>query len=343
MKHILILLGLMALGLPAFAQNQNPDLSFYISFSALSNSPPNSALGGSAGYFRVKLPFLPGMPTYTNRLELGINVPAPPEDVCIWEKQEDGSFLPVTEVTNLFGDADNGYYLDQPFTLSPDQVHSLISGNWYVAVDFGSSNYIGNLAPQYAFANGPTAIADSPTAYPNTEYSYTAIALNNRTASVVFDGSHSMDPFYLPIQYFWTGWAGIYAGGDSIFTSTNVLTTNVFELGSYIIGLQASDSIADGQPHYLDLQVITAGQTVSALISNIQTTPMPKFQKQVLINVLSTAAKGFNRGNMNQGRFELEFYEQLVRASHFDSTLTFFLLQPAQQIIDAFSATGKRR
>ncbi len=318
-------------------------MPFYISFSALSNSPPNSELGGSAGYFRVKLPFLPGMPTYTNRLEVGFSSPAPPEDAWILEKQEDGSFLPVTEVTNLFGDASNGYYLDQPLALSIDQVQSLIAGNWYAEVDFGSSNYLGNLAPQPAFGTGPTAAVKFPPPIPYSPSSYTAIALDNRTARVVFDGSPSTDPFYLPMQYSWTGWAGYFTSGDPVFTGTQILTTNVFEVGTYIISLQVSDSMADGHPHYFSLQVATPCQAMNPLISVVQRMSLPKMLKKVLLDVLSASAADFDRGNMNKGLMGLQLYERLVKASHFSAEMTFFLTSPAQPIIDAFSVPGKKR
>lgn len=332
MKRVLIVLGLMALILRGMAQNQLPDMSFYIGFSALSNSLPNPGLLGGANYYRETIPNLPGMPTYTNRLEIFFyGSPGMPEDTWILEKQEDGSLSPVAKLTNQ--------WTPLTLTLNRKQIHSLIEGNWYEEADFGDGNYyIGNLAPQYAFAQGPKATMIFPPAMgENTVDGYTAISPNNRTVKYVFDGSHCTDPFYLPMNYLWSGWSGDYASGVPIFTSTNIMAKHVFELGTYIISLQADDIIANGQPFYFYLQVITAGQAVDSLISGIQTTPIPKYKERVLINVLSSAKTLFNHGAMVWGCFELENYKNIVRSSHFGSNLTSYLLQPAQLITDALN------
>jgi len=338
MRRILVFLGLMTLAMRAMAQSQIPDMPFFISFSPLSGSPPNSEMWGLANYYRVKLPPpVPNLPTYTNQLEVFIRLPALPEDAWIEEKETDGSLAPVAEVTNLIEDV-YGFYFQQLLTLTTNQIHSLIEGNWYAEVDFGESNYLGNLAPQYGFANGPTAVMIFPPPQGmNIAGGYTVISPNNRTARFVFDGSHCTDPFYLPMQYFWTGWAGYLMQGAPVFTNTGILATNVFALGPYVICLEVNDSIANGKPLYFTLQVITAGQAVNSIISDIQSSTMPKNKMRLLTDVLSTAAGLFNHGQMARGCFELEVYKKLVSASHFNSAMTFYLSQPAQDILDAFS------
>jgi hypothetical protein len=37
---------------------------------------------------------------------------------------------------------------------------------------------------------------------------FTVISPNNRTAKVVLDGSLCTDPYYLPMQFFWTCYTG---------------------------------------------------------------------------------------------------------------------------------------
>ncbi|HKW30160.1 MAG TPA: hypothetical protein VJT54_12555 [Verrucomicrobiae bacterium] len=339
MKRILVFLGLIIPALRGIAQSGTPDMPFFISFSGLSDSPSNSVLSGEAEYNRVKQPppLVPIDSTYTNRLDVFIKLPAPPEEAWILEKEADGSLSPVAPVTNLIEDANYGLYFQQAFSLTTNQIDSLIEGNWYAEVDFGDSNYLGNLAPQYGFANGPKAVMVFPPVIGmNVPIGYTVISPNNRTARFVFDGSHCVDPFYLPMQYFWTGWAGYSGVGDPIFTDTGMKATNVFELGPYFIRLQVNDIIANGQPFYFSLQVITAGQAVDLLISDVQSSGIPEHNKRVLVRVLSTAAALFNHGDMLRGRTELEVYQKLVESLHLDSTLTYNLTQPAQDIIDVF-------
>jgi hypothetical protein len=342
MKQILIFLGVMTLAMRGIAQSGIPDMVFFVSFSGISGSPSNSVLWGEAEYNRVEqIPTLPIYQVYTNRLDVFIRLPALPENAWILEKEADGSFLRVAQVTNLIVDAIYGPYGQQSLTLTTNQIYSLIEGNWYAEVDFGDSNYIGNLAPQYELANGPKVVMVFPPINGYPSRSYFVISPNNRNARFDFDGSHCVDPFYLPMQFFWTGWAGYDLSGTPIFADTGMDAVNVFAIGSYTIRLQVNDIIENGQPFYFGLQVITAGQAADTIISDIQSSGISEYKKRVLIRVLSTAEALFNHGHMVRGRFELEVYKNIVRASHFDSTLTFNLLQPAQDIIDALGFDGR--
>jgi hypothetical protein len=333
MKHVLVFLGLMTLAVRGIAQSQIPDMPFFISFLPLSGSPTNSEIWGLANYYRVEQPppYLPNYPTYTNRLEVFINLPAPPKGAWVLEQEEDGSFITVMELTN---------YL----TLTTNQIHSLIEGNWYAEVDFGESNYLGNLAPQYYAVNGPKVVMNFPPVIGDrVANGYTLISPNNHNAKFVFDGSHCEDPFYLPMQFFWTGWAGYVDAGTPVFTGKGMLETNVFELGPYLIRLQVNDSIVNGQPFYFYLSVITASEAVNLLISDIQNSVLTTNQRRIVIRVLSKAAVQFDKGHMAQGCSELEVYKILVKTLHFDSPLTHNLTQPAQDIISAFSFDDHKR
>lgn len=209
-------------------------------------------------------------------------------------------------------------------------------------MDFGASNYLGNLAPQYAFANGPKVVMDMPPFLGHPTISYWVISPNNRAARFVLDGSHCVDPYYLPMQFSWGGWTAAdfdLNWTNPIFTASGMFATRIFPLGSYVIGLQVNDPIVNDKPYYFPLQVITAGQAVDMIIPDIQSSGMPDSQKQVLIRVLSTAEALFNRGNMVQGCFALEAYQRLVKSLHLGwpgSAFTDNLTQQAQDIIDVF-------
>jgi hypothetical protein len=321
----------MSLAWSGYAQSQPPDLDLFVNFIAISNSPPPpQGLSGQALYDRI----LPGMSTYTNLLEVHVGFPTTPKDGWILEMEADGSFTPVTELSDPY----NFGYFYKWVTLTTNQIHSMIAGSLYVEVDFGESNYLGNLTPQYAFAKGPTAKVIIPTPLgPNTANGYTAISPNNHTAKLVFDGSHCTDPYYLPMQYSWVGYAGYYSLDPSviIFTATNVMATNVFSLGYYNISLQARDVVAAGDPFYINLQVITAGKAVDLFIPLLQAESLSDNTKQVMTKVLSNAASLFNHGLMEPGCAELEFYEQMVKAAQLNSRETTYLLRPMQDVIDA--------
>lgn len=335
MRRIVIILGLMSLAWPAMAQNQTPDMPFTISFSALSNSPPTpGGLSGLAAYYRTTKPFLPGMPSFTNLLEVFIGLPATPVSAWVLEQQADGSFTPVVELTDPYH---NGYF-DQNVLLTTNQIYSMIAGNLYAEVDFDDGSYLGNFAPQYAFVPGPTVKMIFPTPIgDNIPSGYTAISPNNHTARVVLDGSHCTDPFYLPIQFSWIAYAGYFWDPSQIvFTGTNMMATNVYKLGFYNISLQVADVIATNRPYGFSLRVITAGQAVNTFIPLMRETTMPPAQRLALTEVLSGAASLFNQGQMAQGCAALEVYKQLVKAGHFDDRAAYVLQRPMQDVLDAF-------
>jgi len=340
MKRLIVSLGLLVLALPGIAQVPYiVNMGFNISFSALSNSPPpDNSIFGSAEYSRLKLwsPYgnQPPITYYTNDLDVYVQSTTPMEDAWILERETDGSFTPVIEVTNSVPSV----FLGQSLTLTTNQVHSLIAGNWYVEVDFDGSNYMGNLVPNYAYAIGPSPVVTIPPDDQNIIWSATVISPNNRTAKVIFDASNSTDPFYLPMQYYWTIYTNMFFDPSAImFTNTGVVVTNVLEVGVYYIGLQVNDSIANGLPFEFVVQVVTPGQAVDSFISDyLQTSTVPNNKKRILINTLSIAAAFFNRGQMARGVAKLEEYKRMVRAFHFDSTERSTLLQPVQDILDAF-------
>jgi hypothetical protein len=323
------------------------DAEFYTNLQPISNSPP-ADLWVYAGYYYEKqwppYPY-PSSYTLTNDFDIYVPLPAPAEDGWILEKEEDGSLTPVLEVTNLIDDETLGYFIEQSFTLTTNEIHSLIAGDWYLEVDFDGSNYIGNLVPSFYFANGPTVVMKFPPVKgmvnPN---GYTVISPNNRTAKVVLDGSLCTDPYYLPMQFFWAGYTNWPLDSSTLaFTDTNMIATNILTIGLYTVRLQVDDSVVNGWPFYFYVNVITAGQAIDSFVSDLRASTIPSNKKQILISMLSTSVTLFNRGQMAQGCAKLEEYKKLVKAFHLDSAETAWLLQPAQDILDAFNNVERQQ
>ena len=217
-----------------------------------------------------------------------------PDNAWVLEKTGNGNLTPVMEITNLFGNSDLGfYYYYQPYILTETQIHSLVEGDWYVKVDFGGSNYISNLAPQYQIANGPTPVINFQT--PIYEQFYNGgltvfIAKNNRNAKVVMDASQSSDPFYLPMKYSWSIFDGDYSGAHTIlYTNADAVVTYTFSLGFHGLYLQVDDAFASGRPSLPAVEIITPGQAVNEVIQGAQYLPLPENQTQFLVGILSRA------------------------------------------------------
>ena len=325
------------------AQSLQPvDMPFNIQFTPLGDSPPAaSGLLGYASYYRFKASLFSGLPAYTNDLEIQILLPTAPLATWIYEKQANGLFTPVVEVTNLIDDGGGLFSLNPLFTLTTNQIHSLVAGNWFVGVDFGASNYLGNIAPQYDFATGPKAMmVFPPLANGFISDTYQLIAPDNRKIKMVLDGSHCQDPFYLPMEYTWQGWAGYTMNGTPVFTATNMMATNVFAVGFYTIQLQANDVIHNGQPFYFYVVVQTAEQAVKGIIANLKKSAMPANKQALMIGVLTKAARAFKQGRMDFGVNTLKDFERLVKNLRFDSRSTAYFLKVAQDIIDALKPTA---
>ena len=310
-------------------------MPFILNFSPLSNSPPPAqALWGNAQFQRVK--YVSSQPdmAYTNRLDVFINLPARASDAWIWEQEADGSVTPVAELTNQYNESPDQIFIQQYLLLTTNQVHQLILGNWYASVDFGDSNYWAKIDPQYANALGPWPFPYVYGVHDFLENESTAISINNHDAPVIFDTSRTIDPYYLPIiQCVWTAQA---PGSPVIVTFTNLVATNVFNVGYYSGFVQLNDGLAEiNYAIQFGFVVITAGQAVDWISSNLPPN-IPQRNRQAMLNALSKAADCFNQGRNAAGCAQLRIYQRLVVTSHLDSTLTATMLVPPQKIIDAF-------
>jgi hypothetical protein len=343
MKRLWALLVIMTLASQATAQVTgppqhdpfSPDMWFGVNFSGTTNWPPESDdFWGNGRYFRVSSSPYPPY-AITNWFQFSIVLPAEAQEGWLLQKEADGSF---TTITNLILSGDSGaYYLSQTWDLTTNQIHQLVAGNWYAEVDFGNSNSIGNLAPQGW--QGP--FVGFPDAYgAHSLWNYYAISPNNRTAEVVFDGSHCQDEFYLPIQCVWSAQT---AGSSKPLTITNLMTTNIFGLGYQTGTLQMSDGVVSASPVEVYFQVITAGQAVDMAIAALPISGVSPNQRKVMAGILLTAAVEFKRGRMAQGCCQLAAFERFVAASHLSGDITAQLLRPAQDILAVFNQPQHRR
>jgi hypothetical protein len=340
MKKISAFLVLAAITLQVMAQNTRiPDLTLDMDFSPVDGSPSNLAIGGEAEYNRIETPppYYPNVPILTNYLEIWVSLPSIPENARVLEKTSNGNLIPVMEITNLSGNSDYGYNYFQPYILTEKQIHSLVEGNWYVDVDFGGSNYISNLAPQYQIANGPTAVIDFQTPIYQQAYDEGLtifIAKNNRNARIVMDASQSSDPFYLPKKYSWSIFDGDYNGAHTVlFTNTDAVVTYAFSPGLHGLYLQVDDAITSGRPAFTSVEVITPGQAVDGVIQEAQYLPLPENQTQMLVGILSRAQALFDRGDMAQGCFELKYFIRKTESLQIPGYVDDFMIQCARRII----------
>lgn len=335
MKRSLIVIYFTVLVQWASAQDiWNPDMNFNVNFSSLNGESSNVVWWGECGYNRsIRVPsYIPGAPIYTNDLEVVIQYAVLPDSTWILEKQANGTFKTITEITNHIN-SDYYSYADQRFTLTKKQVHSLIKGNWYLEADYADNIFISHLEPQYESAHGPTAIinVESPVfehPYPGV---YTVIAKDNQKAVVVLDGFHSTDCFYLPMQFSWA----TYQYDNMVFANTGVTMSHAFKLGQYSVFLSANDSIAPGKASFLNLNVITASQAVSQIVPAISYLSIPDKKVKELNRILSKASKSFDQGNMAMGCYELSVFIRQVHATHSNNEAVTWTLNVAQKIIES--------
>src|SRR6266705_1508635 len=289
MKRFLFFIFFTALVLPGMGQVNGPpkhvpgsiDMMVGVNFSGTTNWPPESTdFFGSGIYYRY---FAISSPPWvlTNSFQFTIISSAPVQAAWILEHDADGS---LTTITNLvMNDGPDVYYISRWWGLTTNQVRSLATGNWYVAVDFGDSNYLGHITPLWG--QGPFI------SYPIIQdfhclWGVYPISPNNRTAKVILDGSHCEDEFFLPVQCVWTAQA---VNSPVPFTVTNLTATNVFSIGNHTVTVQLSDGVLTPEPVDLQFQVITAGQAVDWIIRGLPVNQLSPKSQKIMTTHLSAA------------------------------------------------------
>ena len=335
MKRSLAIIFFAVLVQWASAQNTwNPDMNFNVSFSPLNGESSNLVWWGLCGYNRsIRVPlYIPNAPIYTNNLEVNILFATLPDSMWILEKEANRTFKTITKITNGIN-GDNYNFVDQRFTLTKNQVQSLIKGNWYLEADYADNMIISHLEPQYDTAHGPTAVIEfvSPIFQRPFPGIYVVIAKDNQKADVVLDGSHSTDCFYLPMQFSWSA----YHYGNMISTNRGATVTHAFRLGEYYVDLCANDSIARGKISNINLTVIKASQAVGQIVPAISYLSVPDIQVKKLNEILSRASKNFDEGKMAMGCYDLFIFIRQVQASHSHNEAASWTLQASQRIIES--------
>lgn len=350
----LVLLFLLLGSLGKVLAQQDYDSQFGISFSPVSDPPGTNQPFGFAGYIQNGwdyVNFLPATNVFIVSINLGEN---PATDGWILQKEDDGSFTPIMELTNEFYDVSSfpsssdsvgtfpdtnsvgENYYSQGFQLTIDQVQNLIAGKWYAEVDYDGDQYLGNLVLITNSMSSPTAAINvSPAtifstgigSFPGIVASALVIAPNNTTpATVIFDGSKSTDPFYLPLQSSWQE-------GNVVFASTST-TTNKWITGSHQILLKTTDGFNSGAANFT-LIVVTPSVAVNKLI--LMTDNVSSKKKNLFTPLLLQAKSAFDRNNANLGVKQLKIFQNQVRVqlSPTSPLEANDLIKAAQDIIEA--------
>lgn len=343
MKRIFLTLAVLILVITGRSQDLGVDMTFTIFPKTVIEQQPELVFWGGADYYREKHLFhsFPDK-TLTNYLSFWMRFPAQPASVWMVERQADDSFVPIFQVTNIINDPDYGYLTWQEFKLTTNQIHSLIVSNWYTTVDFGDSNFLINIEPDYLFAKGPIPkVVLPPVPGMHITPYYKVISLNNSNAVVVFDGLPSTDPYYLPIEFTWVGWEGSDGESYTFFTNSEMRFTRTIDVGFHWVVLNVSDEIAVGHSYYFNLEVVTPAQDVNDMISELQNSSIPAEQMRLYNRILSLAAIQFNQGHMNRGRNYLSLFQKTLKHGSMNATGIAYFSSRAQFIMDAFQKPSR--
>lgn len=236
-------------------------------------------------------------------------------------------------------------YYSQSWQLTPNQIQNLLAGKWHAEVDYGNDKYIGNLTPVPSSVWPPKAVISvlPMTILPTGIGSFlgqvtTSVVVapnNNQPATVVFDGSESTDPYYLPLQFLWQD--GI------IFSATTATTTNELQRGSHQISLEVNDGY-NSNTAYFALEVVLPGEAVTKLALTLQQSNLSKARKSFFALILSQARNSFDRNNTVSGVNQLKMFQNQVRLQimRTDNGTANWLIEAAQEIIDAVGTQPNR-
>jgi hypothetical protein len=321
-------------------------LTLGIDFSPLPDSPGTNQPSGSANCNQFPLVWWTAPSTNTTyvfniSITLGKNAAT---DGWVYEKEDDGSFIPVMELTNELVSsfplsAIDTYFYSQSCPLTDDQLVSLGEGKWYAEVDYGNDKYFGNFTP--SSMGPPTAtltvspVSEFPTGLNigttllENSFSEIVIAPNhNGLATMILDGSESTDLFNLPLQYSWMD-------GPNTMANTTA-TTNELRTGTHQISLTVDDGF-NTATEVLNLDVISPEDAVNVLAPVVEQLNLKREKMRALTSKLEKAQNAFARGDTRSGEKFLTDFQKRIRIDlmQTDSATANWLIEGAQEIIDA--------
>ena len=328
-----------------------PDMNYFLTFTTLDGATTNAEISGTCYYYRVRRESTPvsSVSLATNELEVVIQTTASPDSVWMLEKKTDGTFTPLTEITNR---SEHDYYdlhyydYSQNLRLTKKQILRLLDGKFYAHIKLSNgSNYISHLTNDFRYANGPTPVIrlwgpicqSNPVVENIPIPNYVLIAKDNHHATVAFDGLQTVDPFFLSMRFKWVGYQGTaFWDLHPFFTNNGPIIVNNFDLGACSVSLQASDVHAAGSIKYVNFIVITPSQAANALIEELQVVNLPEQKYKILVVHLQNAFSYFDQGRMPQGCNELDLFIKQAKAMRINNWVFAIVLEDAQMLRRAF-------
>jgi hypothetical protein len=337
----------LALAVSAQAQNSVPDdIWFDVSFYALPHGPTNSDIQVSAFYDRQLYnvnPFtnarwpVPGM---TNLLSINLlGLDSQPASAWVMERELNGNFSPVAAITNYL-ETFSGLIVAQGFGLTPNQIHALIAGRFYLALDLDKTNYLAKLAPDYSTAQGPyaEALLDPPyfkSSFQGQPHPYgyvnSVVSVGTRKARVLLDASASVDRFYLPMSFTWT----VADTRRTILTGSGSQLACQLPPGTFFVSLYARDDMASGYPGGFELDVLTADQAVDVIVGEVNALISDASLRSKLNEILTAAETQFRYNAMLRADASLWRFIVMVNQAQLDQGTKTELIGYAKKILAA--------
>lgn len=162
-----------------------------------------------------------------------------------------------------------------------------------------------------------------------------AISANNTNATVVLDGSRSLDADGDPLQYHW------FEAGTANPLAAGVVAAATLPVGSNALTLNVNDGLATSSQTFA-VEVITPAQAVERLVALVEA-GAPR--SHPLIATLSAAVAAIDRSNPTAAINQLQAFQNQLRAQVLPLApeLAETFIQTAQKIIDALVGTSKAR
>ena len=133
------------------------------------------------------------------------------------------------------------------------------------------------------------------------------ITRNNSNGPVILDASLSHDAEGDPIRFAW------FADGAFAPFATNVLTTNLFSVGSHLVLLLADDG-QDAGFATIRVEVLSPALALEELVRLVEGSRLPRNRIRPLEASLKAAMASFDRDSFNSGVNQLRAFQSKVRA-----------------------------